>query len=286
MPVTEAPRVAKWPFLLGDLLLVALGVFVIFTASWPLSRWEVWPVAACFIAGAWLAIIPFVREHNAAVKLWEQANLAEAAQQIEHLTTVANQIAAATGQWQSVQETANKTVAAAAELTNRMTSESRAFSEFLQRSNDQEKQTLRLEVEKLRRNEGDFLQIKVHLLDHIYALFGAAVRSGQQGVIQQVGQLRAACFDTVRRIGLVAHEARPGDDFDPRAHQTPDGKEPEPGTKIAGTLACGYTYQGQPLRRILVALQKAGVAAVAGAEDAPTVPEIESELPLEPGQPS
>lgn len=294
MPIPEAPQIPKWPFLVGDLLLVAAGAFIVYTAAWPLGRWEIAGLVACFVVGAWLAIQPFLREHEAAVKLWEQTNLAEAAQQIEHLAGVANQIAAATGQWQAVQETATRTVGAAGELASRMTGEAKAFAEFLQRSNDQEKQTLRLEVEKLRRGEGDFLQIFIHLLDHTYALFGAAVRTGQQPLIQQIGQFRAACFDTVRRIGLVAHEARPGDGFEARIHQTPDGREPEPGARVAGTIACGYSYQGQPLRRILVALEKAeakaagepepGAGAVAETVNPPAGGE--PELPLDPGQPS
>jgi molecular chaperone GrpE (heat shock protein) len=115
------------------------------------------------------------------------------------------------------------------------------------------------------------------------------VRSGQQPLIQQLGQFRAACLDTVRRLGLVAHEARPGDEFDPRYHQTPDGKDPAPGAKIAGTIAAGYSYQSQPVRRILVAIQKDEPTAPAptGSESAPE-PAAESssalELPLAPEQ--
>jgi molecular chaperone GrpE (heat shock protein) len=254
MPIPEAPRVSKWPFLLGDLLLVGLAGFVIATASWPLSRWEIGAVALCFVTGAWLAVIPFLREHSGAVKLWEQSNLAEAAQQLDRLVTLANQISAATGEWRGIQETAATTNRTAGEITQKMSLEAKAFSDFLQRHDAQEKAALRLEIDKLRRNEGETLQVIVHLQDHIYALFLAGVRTGQSPLVQQLGQFRAACLDTVRRIGLVAHEARPGEEFDPKAHQTPDGKEPEPGSRIEGTIACGYTYQGQAVRRILVAL--------------------------------
>ena len=291
MPIPEAPKISKWPFLLGDALLVGAGAFILHTNPWPIPPIPLGLAVGCFVAGAWMAITPFVREHTAAVKLWEQANLAEAAQQIDQLATLANQIAAATGQWQNVQEISGKTVASASELAGKMSNEARAFAEFIQRANDQEKQTLRLENEKLCRGEGDFLQVMVHLLDHIFALFGAAVRSGQQPLIQQLGQFRAACLDTVRRLGLVAHEARPGDEFDPRYHQTPDGKDPAPGSKIAGTIAAGYSYQSQPVRRILVAIQKdepAPAAVPAGEEQGtPTAvpePSVDPELPLAPEQ--
>jgi hypothetical protein len=274
MPIPEAPRVTKWPFLLGDVLLVGLAGFLIFTASWPLSRWEILAVASCFILGAWMAIIPFLREHTAAVKLWEQSNLAEAAQQLDRLVTLANQISAATGEWQGIQETAVRTYKTAEEVTQKMTGEARAFSDFLQRHDAQEKAALRLEIDKLRRTEGETLQVIVHLQDHIYALFLAGVRTGQSPLVQQLGQFRAACLDTVRRIGLMAHEARPGDEFDPKVHQSPDGKEPAPGSRIEGTIACGSTYQGQPVRRILVALMPPETTTTASIASA-----LPSELP-------
>jgi hypothetical protein len=284
MPISEAPKLSKWPFLMGDLLLVGLGALVLQTSRWPLEPLALGLVAACFALGAWLAILPFLREHAAAVKLWEQTNLAEAAQQIDRLATLANHIAAATGQWQAVQEVSGKTVASATELATKMNQEARVFAEFIQRTHDQEKQTLRLEVEKLRRNEGDFLQVLVHLLDHIYALFCAAARTGQQPIIAQLSQFRAACLDTVRRLGVGTHEARAGDEFDTRLHQTPDGKDPAPGAKIVGTIACGYSYQGQPVRRILVALQKDEVAPAPTPNEPAAAPADaeDPELPLAP----
>ena len=257
MPILEAPKVTKWPFLLGDVLLVGMAGFLILTASWPLSRWEIAAVAPCFIIGAWLAVIPFLREHAAAVKLLEQTNLADAAGQLDRLVTLVNQVSAATTDWQSIQDSASKTHRAAEELTVKMGTEARAFADFLQRSDAQEKGAMRLEIDKLRRGEGETLQVIVHLQDHIYALFLAGIRTGQSQLVQQLGQFRSACLDTVRRIGLVAHEARPGDEFDGKIHQTPDGQEPPPGTRIEGTIACGYTYQGQAVRRILVALATA-----------------------------
>ena len=102
------------------------------------------------------------------------------------------------------------------------------------------------------------------------------MRSGQPQLAQQLGQFRGACLDTVRRLGVVAHEARPGEDFDPKAHQTPDGQEPPAGAKVAGTLACGYTFQSQAVRRIMVAVAQPGTAAETVAA---------GELPLDAGQP-
>ena len=120
MPIQEAPKLVKWPFLLGDALLVGAAAFLISTASWPLSRWEIAAVVPCCIIGAGLAVLPFIREHNAAVKLWEQSNLAEASRQLDQLVTIANQISAATTHWQSVQDSAAKTVASGDDLAKKL----------------------------------------------------------------------------------------------------------------------------------------------------------------------
>ena len=282
MPIPEAPKLAKWPFLLGDVIVLAAAG----TLAWQVPHWtlsEVALIGGLVAFGAVVSILPFLREHNAAVKLWEQTNLAEAAQQLDQLVTIANQISAATTHWQSVQETAAKTASLADETGRRIAAEAKGLTEFFHRADAQEKAATRLEVEKLRRNEAEFLQVLVHLLDHVYALFQASVRSGQTQLTHQLGQFRSACLDTVRRLGVVPHEARPGEIFDPRAHQTPDGQEPPAGSVIAATIACGYTYQGQPVRRILVALAKDGPAepAAALAETASPTPDPEDAMPAD-----
>ena len=293
MPIAEAPKLAKWPFLLGDALVLASVGTLIWkeTGHWTFADTALTCGLVAF--GAVVAILPFLREHSAAVKLWEQTNLAEAAQQLDQLVTIANQISAATTHWQSVQETAAKTAGIADETGRRIAAEAKGLTEFFQRADSQEKAASRLELEKLRRNEAEFLQILVHLLDHVYALFQASIRSGQPQLTHQIGQFRSACLDTVRRLGIIPHEARPGEMFDLRAHQTPDGQEPAAGSVIAATIACGYTYQGQPVRRILVALAKEGgpepVAALGetAAADAPVTEESPAvALPPESEQPT
>ena len=281
MPIAEAPKLAKWPFLLGDALVLAAAGTLIWkeTGHWTFADTALTCGLVAF--GAVVAILPFLREHGAAVKLWEQSNLAEAAQQLDQLVTIANQISAATTHWQSVQDTAAKTASVADETGRRIAAEAKGLTEFFQRADSQEKAATRLELEKLRRNEAEFLQVLVHLLDHVYALFQASIRAGQPQLTHQIGQFRSACLDTVRRLGVVPHEARPGEMFDARAHQTPDGQEPPPGSVVAATIACGYTYQGQPVRRILVALAKEnGPEAVAAPGEAAAPEASAAEAPV------
>ncbi len=270
----------RWPFFLADALLVAFGGFVSLTATWPLSHWDLLAVVLCFIVGCWFGLLPFLREHTAAVKLWEQANLAAAAQQLGQVQDVANHIRQATAQWQSINEAAAKAAGTATAAVEKVTAEARAFTEFLGKANDQEKAALKLELDKLRRGGTEHVQVIVHMLDHIYALFQAARRSGVPSVVNQLGQFRGACTDAARRVGLATYEAQPGDSFDAQVHQTPDGQAPPAGTRIESTVACGYTYQGQPVRRILVSIRRDDRPA----EEAVVPTETTPELPLEPAR--
>ena len=137
-----------------------------------------------------------------------------------------------------------------------MTAEQSSFRAFLEKAGDIERTHLRLEVEKLRRTEAEWLQVLVRILDHVYALYVAAVRSGQPGIIEQLGHFQAACRDTARRLGLVPVVAEPGTPFDPKVQQLADANTviPEPAL-VAETLATGYAFQGQMVRPVLVSLQ-------------------------------
>jgi molecular chaperone GrpE (heat shock protein) len=147
-----------------------------------------------------------------------------------------------------------------------MAAEVREFTEFMQKANDGEKATLRLEVEKLRRAEGDWLQVLVHLLDHVHALHTGATRSGQPRLIEQLTNFQNACRDTARRVGLVPFAAAAGEAFDAKRHQLVNGEEmPANGAVIGETLATGFTFQGRLVRPALVRVGAPAQAAPAAA---------------------
>jgi molecular chaperone GrpE (heat shock protein) len=136
-----------------------------------------------------------------------------------------------------------------------MSTEMKSFIEFLEKANDAERQHLRLEVEKLKRGESDWVAVLVRVMDHVYAIHAAGVRSGQRNVVQQLTQFQNACRDALRRVGLVPIEVEPGTPFDAEQHQLPEGETPEAGVKVAGTLATGYTLRGERVRPPLVQLE-------------------------------
>jgi len=248
-------KIAKWPFLVGDALLVGLAAVILFRSESALS---VWQMAVCIVAvggGAWLAVTPFLVEYRAAFRLAESARLQTVLERFANLEAISGQIKNATAHWQTAQEQANRTVTTADNIADRLGAEAKAFTEFLQKANDTEKANLRLEIEKLHRAEGEWLQVVTRILDHVFALHQAAVRSAQSTLIEQLGQFQNACRDTARRLGLVPFAAPPDGVFDEKIHQLVDPQEVAPtDSRVAETIATGYTYQGQLLRRALVTL--------------------------------
>jgi len=260
----RVPTVPKWPFYAADVVLVGLAFWMVSHFPHPLATWPATLMALCVAGAAVLGVWPHRMEYEATLKFAQSDGLADAVKEIRNVQTVAEQIRLATGQWQGVQEHAAKTTSAAKEIADRIAAEASAFSEFIQKANDSEKATLRLEVEKLRRGEGQWLQILVNLLDHVFALYQAGARSGQPNLRDQLGNFQEACRDIVRRVGLTPFEADEDELFSSEKHQLPEG-QPEPDStqnaRVAQTLATGYTFQGQVLRRSLVALKDENVEA-------------------------
>ncbi|HTI71769.1 MAG TPA: hypothetical protein VMF06_17470 [Candidatus Limnocylindria bacterium] len=266
----SVPRLPKAPFIIADVLLVGFAGY-----TWLSHRaataadWKEMAVVGGLVAfGGWLCTVPFQRNHEAEMRQAEQKNLIDAASGLEKLDQLSRQIAGATGQWQDIQATATKTATQAGGLIERIQAEARTVIESLQRATDSEKQVQRLELDKLRRAEADSVQALVMILDHTYALYMAGVRSGQPGLARELGGFRAACLDAVRRIGLVALDAEPGQPFNPQIHQVAEGVEMAPGTPIGGVAACGYTLRGTPLRKIVVVPVAPQPPAVDGANEA------------------
>jgi molecular chaperone GrpE (heat shock protein) len=212
--------------------------------------------------------------HRAELALAEADRLTDTVAQIQQLETVADRISTATGQWQTAQDHSSRVVTAAREIADRMDRETRDFLTFFDKADTTEKNHLRLENEKLRRAEADWLQVLVRILDHIFALQQAAARSAQPNVANQITAFQNACRDAARRIGLVPVTVNPGTPFDPKAHQAidPNAAVPE-WPVIAQVVGPGYSFQGQALRPVVVAL-KAGAppaGSVSGSLAAPAV---------------
>jgi molecular chaperone GrpE (heat shock protein) len=258
---TDSKSPPLWPFLLADILFLGLALLLGWQGHRPLLWWEAAAITFCTAAGAGAFLTPFLRRSANDETLAQARTLADAAAKIQKLDELASQISNSTAQWQAVQDSAAKTAQTAAGLADNMAAEARAFTEFLQKANDAERAHLRLEAEKLRRSETEWLQIIIRMLDQVYALFQAAAQSGQPAVAEQIGLFQNACRDLGRRAGIAIITAPAGEPFDPKRHQLLNDAPPPDNALILDTLAPGYTYQGQLVRRALVRLQEPAPSA-------------------------
>jgi molecular chaperone GrpE (heat shock protein) len=202
-----------------------------------------------------------VLEHQSGLRLAEAAGLASTVEQIRGFEAAGEQIAAATARWQSVQDAAEKTARQAKEMATQLTTEAHNFADAMQRAHDVEVRNLRLEVEKWRRAEGEWMQVLVRVMDHVYAVHVAGLNSGRPELASQLTQFQNACRDAIRRVGLVPLEASPDTAFDSSLHELAPGTTGVNEGRVAQTLATGFTYQGQLVRRGMVALKPAAPAA-------------------------
>ena len=279
-------KVPKWPFLLADALLIFFAYYFVLHAALPVHHWEI--AAGCITLGAVLGVLPFYLDYRAMEKALEVNALGAVAEKIQNLEKLSEQIHAATNHWAVIQEAvqveAGKTSVTAKQIADQMAAEARQFSEFMQKMNDSEKATLRLEVEKLRRSEGEWLQMLVRILDHVFALHIGAVRTGDQRFIEPITNFQNACRETVRRLGLVPFVAEPGEPFDVARHQAAGKQEKIPdGVLVSETVGAGFTFQGKLLRPALVRLGETNELAAKSIGKTASVAVVEDagdELPL------
>jgi molecular chaperone GrpE (heat shock protein) len=255
MSESAPPRLPKWPFIAGDLCLLFVAWAVVHFGPAPLAVWQYLAALGAVAIGAAVCALPFVLEHRAALYLATVGRLADTLNQIQQLEQLAAQVTGATARWQTAQDAADKTAGAAKSIAEKINAEATAFQEFLQKANDSEKAHLRLEVEKLQRAQGEWLQLAVRTLDHVFALHQAGLRSNQPTLVAQLGQFQATCRDLARRLGIVTFAPQCAEPFDEKLHQLPD---PEASTsadaRVGDVLAPGYNFQGQLLRKATATL--------------------------------
>ncbi len=256
MSESSAPKIPKWPFIAGDVALLLMAWLVYYHSEASFDGLEAFWCFACVAAGAWVMVLPFLREFQAQADLTEAKELAASVEKISSIDGIAKQIENATEQWLHVEDRANEINATSKDIAKKINAEAREFTEFLQKANDTEKNHLRLEVDKLNRAQVDWVQVVTGMLDHVFALNQAARQSGKEALIKQLNNFQAACRDVARRVGVVTHEPKPEEGFDAGKHQLRDPEaEPEAGAKIIGIAAQGLSHQGQILRKAVVVIE-------------------------------
>ena len=255
MSKQNAPTLPLYAFIVADVAFLVAAWWIGTRSPHPLDLGHVFAVLVSLAGGALCGVLPFMRQYQAQLDLNETDKLTNTVSQIRELAKVGRTVREAADQWHLAQEASSETVKAAKGVFDKMAEETKSFHEFLENAHKTEINNLRLQVEKLRKTDQEWMQITVNMLDHVFALYEAGQKSEHVGVANQLAQFRAACYDIVRRNGLIPFEAEPGEPFDSRKYQLKDpSHQPGPDKLVQRTLATGYTFQGQLLRKALVGL--------------------------------
>ena len=194
----------------------------------------------------------------------ESEGLISTVAQIKNLEEVGASVEKATANWEIFQEQSVTTAESASLVVDQMNRDLQELRQVLQKSQEFEVSHLRLEAEKLRQAEGHWVQTTILILDHIFALHKAAVRSREERVIRQMDQFQGNILELIRRVGLTPVGINPDDNYDPDLHQIVEGtSEPSKGTPIADLIIPGYTYQGRSVRKPVVLLEGQKLPAAA-----------------------
>ncbi len=278
-------KVPKWPFFLGNALLLIFAYGFILRAPHAIHHWEI--AAACVALGAVINLIPFYLDYRAMERALELSTLGAVGEKIQNLEKLAEQINSATNQWaltqKSLQTEDGKTAAAAKAFADQMAAMTRQFSELTQKIESQEKAVAPPEVEEPQTGEAEWLQLLMRVLDQVSTLHTAAVRTGDANFIEPVTSFQKACHDIVQSAGLVPFSAETDEPFNAEWYQVAGmNSEPPKNAIIAETISTGYTLEGQVLRPAIVRLrgEKIKPATPMALNQSAPVKNQNAELPL------
>ena len=266
------PQVKKWPFVVGDLILVGVAGWIFVGSNFQPVGWNLAMIVACLGMGIFFSVLPFLAEYREESRRFDGTQFKSTLEQIQQLESIGELVSAATGQWQDVQSQCEGVVKTASEVAERTKLETDRLVEITGKADTRERDHLRLEVEKHRRGEREWLEVLVGIMDHVFALHRAAVRSGQEKLIKQIEGFQGACGEICRRVGLSQYVVAAGDVFDAKIHKVLDGREVPASGVIEETLAPGFSFQGHPIRLPMV--------SVRGASEGGTIPEMEESSEL------
>lgn len=157
MNLPHSPRPPKWPYFLGDAILLALAGLTGLLAPTPLSAAALTLIFACVALGSVLAVLPFLLDFAAGQREAEAALQLKLEAQNTRLHQSAETIASIAGQLKSAHEATARAVHTAETLPYRLQEKIAEFTTQLQARDDEEKAAMIKELEALRDAEGQRL---------------------------------------------------------------------------------------------------------------------------------
>ncbi len=145
------PSVARWPFVLGDILLLVIAAITLFTAGASPGPVPLIVATVCIAGGVGLLLAPYLLEYEARVRLAEAAARDASDAQHRRMIQTAEQLAHAVARSQSTEEQAGQALGTLEELAERLTTQADELAQALNRSGEREQARLAGEVDQLAR---------------------------------------------------------------------------------------------------------------------------------------
>lgn len=249
----QPPPLSPWPFLLIDGTLLVAAAALLNTAERPLPFSMGGLIAALVVVGGAIALFPFWRAYRNELKFAELEAVEETVRRIEDLTKVADRVERAETSWMQAKDSSETIAKNLNETTSLLYEESKAIREFAHQQNDQQKANLRLEVQKLKQWETEWVQAGTIALDHTAALHAAILQLDDAQATRKLNKFQNSIHEIMRRVGLVGFAPRAGAPFDPDANRVHNQSAPPPeGSRIRDVVAMGIRYQGRLVRPAIV----------------------------------
>jgi predicted house-cleaning noncanonical NTP pyrophosphatase (MazG superfamily) len=154
----DAPKFPKLPFLLGDVILLAVAAYVAVAAGTPLPPAAIYAITACVGLGAILAGIPFVLDYNRR----QDALLSERQAALEALVrttaAAAEQASISASGLHQIAELAQKNLRQAEQLPQKLQERIHEFTRSRDEAMAAELEALQQEVNTLRASEAEKLE--------------------------------------------------------------------------------------------------------------------------------
>src|SRR5688572_27214675 len=132
----RSPTLPKWPFILADVLLLAVSAWMLLKVL-PTRTSGAYLVAGCavvaWIGGAFICVWPWIVEFKAQSQQMQNDDLTDALKQIERLEEIGGRVQSATASWQSAQDSALRVTQSAKEIEERVKAQSKEFMDFAER---------------------------------------------------------------------------------------------------------------------------------------------------------
>jgi hypothetical protein len=211
----DAPQFPKWPFLVGDAVLIGVAVYLASAAGSPLPAPAIYSITACVSLGALLAVIPFIVDYNRR----QEALLTERQSALEALarttSTAAEQASIAAGGLHEIAELAQKNLRIADHLPQKLHERINEFNRAQDEALTAEIETLQQEVnalrgseaeklesaaDKIHRSASELIKLEANLRAQITA-FETAAQRAQESLATVATQAAAAIERSVKSAG-------------------------------------------------------------------------------------